>query len=126
MPVDYMTVLGDDPNGDILLNLWQQDGIDPRYVVRSQDAGTALSTLPVYQDGKRGVYFCPGTNDIMDLSNIFGPRREHLAVLQERLAFHIGYPPLMRRLQGPALAELLSVVRATGVTGLAGYHPHRG
>ncbi len=68
MPVEYMTVLGDDTNGDILLNLWQQDGIDTRYVVRSSDAGTALSTIPVYQDGKRGVYFCPGTNDIMDLT----------------------------------------------------------
>lgn len=115
MPVDYMTVLGADPNGEILLNLWQRDGIDTRYVVRSREAGTALSTLPVYQDGKRGVYFCPGTNDIMDLGNLFGAQREHLAALRERLAFHIGYPPLMRRLQGTALAELLSVVRDTGV-----------
>jgi len=115
MPVEYMTVLGADPNGEILLNLWQQDGIDTRFVVRSREAGTALSTLPVYQDGKRGVYFCPGTNAIMDLANLFGEQREHLAALRERLAFHIGYPPLMRRLQGAALAELLSVVRDTGV-----------
>ncbi len=60
MPVEYMTVLGEDANGDILLNLWQADGIETRYVVRSREAGTALSTLPVYADGKRGVYFCPG------------------------------------------------------------------
>ncbi len=35
--------------------------------------------------------------------------------MRERVAFHIGYPPLMRRLQGEALAELLRVVRDTGV-----------
>lgn len=114
MPVEYMTVIGDDPNGQIMLDLWQADGIDTRYVVRSREIGTALSTLPVYQDGKRGVYFCPGTNEIMDITNLFGPQQQHLAVLRERLAFHIGYPPLMRRLQGNALAELLSAVRDTG------------
>ncbi len=47
---------------------------------------------------------------------IFSAReREHLQVLRERLAFHLGYPPLMRRLQGEALAELLGAVRETGV-----------
>lgn len=115
MPVEYMTVLGQDANGDILLNLWQQDGIDTRYVVRTADeAGTALSTIPVYADGKRGVFFCPGTNDIMGMANMFGTRREYLEVLRGRLAFHLGYPPLMRRLQGEDLAEVLAAVRATG------------
>jgi sugar/nucleoside kinase (ribokinase family) len=115
MPVDYMTVLGDDANGDMLLKFWQQDGIDTRYVVRTREAGTALSTIPVYQDGKRGVYFCPGTNDIMDSDNLFGPERAYLNVLRDRQAFHLGYPPLMRRLQGEALATMLHAVRETGV-----------
>lgn len=84
-------------------------------MVRSSDAGTALSTLPVYADGKRGVYFCPGTNDIMGMANLFGPQREYLEALHERLVFHLGYPPLMKRLQGDELAEVLAAVRATGV-----------
>lgn len=115
MPVDYMTVIGNDANGDILLKLWNDDGIGTQYVVRTDEAGTALSTIPVYQDGKRGVYFCPGTNDIMGIDNLFGERREYLDVLRTKQAFHIGYPPLMRKLQGQALAELLAAVRETGV-----------
>ncbi|MHB9024143.1 MAG: carbohydrate kinase family protein [Armatimonadota bacterium] len=115
MPVEYMTVIGADANGDILLKLWEADGVDTRYVIRSHDAGTALSTVPVYADGKRGVYFCPGTNDTMGIDNIFGPRGANLSVLSERQAFHIGYPPLMRRLQGEQLADLLSLVHGSGV-----------
>lgn len=115
MPVEYMTVIGNDANGGILLDLWQADGIDTRYVVRSTEVGTALSVLPVYADGKRGVYFSPGTNEIMSMDNLFGPERAYLEVLRKRLAFHLGYPPLMRRLQGQALAEVLSAVRDTGV-----------
>jgi sugar/nucleoside kinase (ribokinase family) len=115
VPVEFMTVIGADANGDILLDLWRQDGIGTGCVVRSTEAGTALSTIPVYEDGKRGVYFCPGTNELMGIDNLFGPDREYLEVLRGRLAFHIGYPPLMRRLQGRDLAEVLSAVRQTGV-----------
>lgn len=115
LPVEYMTVIGDDANGDLLLNLWQADGIDTRYVVRTAQAGTAMSTVPVYADGKRGVYFYPGTNAIIGVDNLFGANREHLPVLHKRQAFHIGYPPLLARLQGEDLAELLALVRSTGV-----------
>ena len=115
VPVAYMTVLGDDANGDILLKLWQEDGIETRYVVRTADAGTALSVLPVYGDGKRGVYFSPGTNSVMGIDNLFGPERAYLDVLKMQQVFHLGYPPLMARLQGDELAALLAVVRETGV-----------
>ena len=115
MPVEYMTVLGDDANGDLMLKLWQQDGIDTRYVTRTHAAGTALSTIPVYEDGKRGVYFFPGTNDIMNLDNLFGAERAYLEVLRARQVFHFGYPPLLKQLQGAALAELLAMVGETGV-----------
>ena len=114
-PVEYMTLLGRDSTGDMLLDLWQKDGADTRYVVRTDEAGTGLCVLPVYGDGKRGVYCYAGCNDIMDVNTIFGPNRENLDVLRNRLAFHVGYPPLMKKLQGQALAELVSAVRETGV-----------
>lgn len=115
MPVSYLTVLGNDANGDIMESMWRADGIDTSFVVRVDSVGTALSTIPVYEDGKRGVYFCPGTNDIMNADNLFGPERQYLEMLEECQAFHIGYPPLLRQLQGENLAELLRLVRATGV-----------
>jgi sugar/nucleoside kinase (ribokinase family) len=74
-----------------------------------------MSMIPVYADGKRGVYFCPGTNDIMNIENLFGPGRAYLEVLRARQVFHFGYPPLLKHLQGAALAELLAVVGETGV-----------
>jgi len=114
-PVEFMTVIGADANGDILLDLWKKDGIGVDCVVRSTEAGTALSSIPVYEDGKRGVYFCPGTNELMGIDNMFGPDREYLDVLRGRLAFHIGYPPLMARLRGQDLAKVLSAARETGV-----------
>jgi len=115
VPAAYFTVIGADANGDILLDLWKADGVDTQYVVRTHEAGTALSTVPVYGDGKRGVYFYPGTNDIMNTENLLGPGRRNLQVLRESQAFHIGYPPLLRCLQGQALADFLSIVRETGV-----------
>ena len=113
--VEFMTVIGEDANGELLLKLWQADGIDTRYVVRTAEKGTAISTVPVYPDGKRGVYFCPGTNDIMSADNLFGRNRAHLPVLHERQAFHLGYPPLLPLLQGKPLADLLAMVQQTGV-----------
>ncbi len=115
VPADYFTLLGDDANGDILLDLWARDGIDTSHVVRTSEAGTAISVVPVYTDGKRGVYHCPGANNLLSADNVFGPDRRYLDVLRERLAFHVGYPPLLRRLQGEDLADLLRLVRETGV-----------
>jgi len=115
MSVEYMTVLGDDANGDIMLSLWQRDGIDTRYVTRTREVGTGLATIPVYADGKRGVYFSAGTNDIMNIDNLFGPDRAYLQVLRERQVFHFGYPPLLKQLQGQALADMLALVGETGV-----------
>lgn len=113
--VANMTVLGDDANGEIMLDLWRADGIDTRYVTRTREAGTAMSTIPVYADGKRGVYFFPGTNDVMNIDNLFGPDRAFLEVLRTRQVFHFGYPSLLKQLQGAALADLLTVVGETGV-----------
>lgn len=115
VPVSYLTLIGDDVNGDILLNLWQADGVDTSYVTRTAEAGTALSTVPVYTDGKRGVYFCPGANAIMSTEHLLGADRRHLDMLRQRQAFHLGYPPLLRCLQGQALTDLLALVRKAGV-----------
>jgi sugar/nucleoside kinase (ribokinase family) len=52
---------------------------------------------------------------MMGIDNLFGPRGVNLPVLNERQAFHLGYPPLLRRLQGKQLADLLSLVHGTGV-----------
>lgn len=115
VPVTYFTLIGDDANGDILLDLWRRDGIDTQFVMRTPEVGTALSSLPVYPDGKRGIYFYPGANNIMGIDHLLGPGRERLELFRGWQAFHLGYPPLLRCLQGQALAALLQAIRTTGV-----------
>lgn len=114
-PVEFLSVIGNDDHGAILRRFWEEDGIGFQHVIRSSDTGTALSVLPVYPDGKRGVYFSSGTNAIMGIDNLFGPGKEHLALLRHSAAFHYGYPPLTPCLQGTNLAEMLALVRNTGV-----------
>jgi len=112
--VGAMTALGDDTNGDTLLHLWKEAGIDTQCVGRLRGAGTSLSTLPVYPDGKRAIYFCLGSNGVITQDDIFTPA--NLEVLRNRKLVHFGYPPLMPKLQGQSLAACMKAVRRTGAT----------
>ncbi len=87
--------------------------------------------LPVYADGKRGIYFCFGTNALLDSERLFGPKfrgtvinprlyesideKSHfcnpdLSLLNDFALFHFGYPSLLPKLQGASLAELFHEV----------------
>jgi len=112
---EYMTVIGMDENGQILKNMWMKDGINLDSVTYHDTVGSSLSVLPVYSDGKRGVYFSIGTNGETTIDNLFGEDRKYLSVLKERLVFHYGYPPLTPKLQGDNLKEMLKAVCETGV-----------
>ena len=113
--VEYMTVIGNDENGQILQNMWKQDGISLETVTYHESVGSSLSVLPVYTDGKRGVYFSIGTNGVTTIDNLFGENKKYLPLLKERLVFHYGYPPLTPMLQGDALANMLKEVYETGI-----------
>ncbi len=115
VPVEFLTVLGNDANGDIMLDIWKKDGIDTETVIRTDAAGTSLSVLPVYKDGKRGVYFCPGTNGIMDAEMLAGKDGINIARMDKKEIFHIGYPPLLNNLQGKNLCDFLQTVKKSGV-----------
>ncbi len=115
IPVEFLTVIGNDANGDIMLDIWKKDGIDTDTVMRTDTAGTSLSVLPVYKDGKRGVYFCPGTNGIMDAEMLAGKDGINITRLQDKQIFHLGYPPLLNNLQGKNLTEFLLMVKKSGV-----------
>jgi len=114
LDVCVMTALGSDTNGDTLLHLWKDAGIDTQYVRRLQNVDTSLSTLPVYPDGKRAIYFCLGSNGVITHPDIFG--EGNLEVLKSKKLVHFGYPPLMPKIQGQALADCMKAVRRTGAT----------
>ena len=112
--ISVMTALGDDTNGETLLRLWKEAGIDTQYVGRLNNVGTSLSTLPVYPDGKRAIYFCLGSNGVLTWPDVFNDA--NLEVLKTRKLVHFGYPPLMPKIQGQALGDCMKAVRRTGAT----------
>jgi sugar/nucleoside kinase (ribokinase family) len=114
MPVTLLTAIGTDARGEQLLRLWAEDGLDTRCVTRLKGGETGFSVLPVYRDGKRGVYNCPGVNALMDTATLLGPGSVGRAALAEAQAFYFAYPPLAQRLQGEALADLLRIARDAG------------
>ncbi|KAH3745404.1 pfkB-type carbohydrate kinase family protein [Pelomyxa schiedti] len=112
--VDAITVLGDDPHGKMLLDQWNSEGINTHWVQTNHHVNTALSTLPIYKDGRRGAYFCPGTVAILDQYNMFPPADSGFD-LRSYQWFHYGYPHLTKSLRGENLAELLRSARASGL-----------
>ncbi|HUS57582.1 MAG TPA: carbohydrate kinase family protein [Planctomycetota bacterium] len=109
-----MTAIGDDANGETLLRLWRDSGFDTRHVCRLPNTDTSLSTLPVYPDGKRAIYFCLGANGVVTSEDIF--TEANLGVLKSKKVVHFGYPPLMPCIQGQNLANCMKTVRRTGAT----------
>lgn len=82
-------------------------------LIESADAVTSYSVIlsPVGRD--RMVLHCPGCNDTFSADEIAYPR------LGDVKLFHLGYPPLMRRLidrDGSELVDLLRRAKETGVT----------
>ena len=82
-------------------------------MIENADAVTSYSVIlsPVGRD--RMVLHCPGCNDTFSADEIAYER------LRDVKLFHLGYPPLMRRLierDGSELVDLLRRAKETGVT----------
>lgn len=120
--------VGFDDSGDKLISLLDQTGsscrnVDTKYVKnarnRDPDGRTALAVLPIYKDGRRGCFFDAASNDtftdtdmvemIEDLNNTTsnddGNSRSFGAML-------FGYPHLLPKMQGEALAHIFSKARS--------------
>jgi sugar/nucleoside kinase (ribokinase family) len=93
---------------------YKRMNIGTSLIKRTSDYKTALSTLPVYKGtGKRAIYFCGGTNQIMSANDLTLPtRRDEFSV------FHYGYPHLSPKLQGDNLRDLFQTFYPTMITGL--------
>jgi sugar/nucleoside kinase (ribokinase family) len=110
--VELLTLIGEDSHGDQLLNMWNSEKLGISFVRRLTAIPTAVSVLPVYSDGKRGLYFCPGTNKIMDIEHLFTPTPR--VELEKYQVFHYGYPHLTPALQGQKLAQLFRKAQKSG------------
>jgi sugar/nucleoside kinase (ribokinase family) len=112
---ELLTLIGNDPHGDMLLNEYARLKVGTTHVTRTSSHKTALSTLPVYKDtGKRAIYFCGGTNNVMTIRDLALPSNE----ISKFAVFHYGYPHLSPMLQGSNLLELIQTVHSVMITSL--------
>lgn len=58
----FCTSVGRDANGDALLALYNSEGIDTRFIYRSNDAPTGLAAIMVEGNGQNRIMVFPGAN----------------------------------------------------------------
>ena len=58
----FCTSVGRDANGDALLSLYNDEGIDTRFIYRSNDAPTGLAAIMVEGNGQNRIMVFPGAN----------------------------------------------------------------
>ena len=58
----FCTSVGRDANGDALLALYNDEGIDTRFIYRSNDAPTGLAAIMVEENGQNRIMIYPGAN----------------------------------------------------------------
>jgi sugar/nucleoside kinase (ribokinase family) len=114
VPVEAMTVLGDDDFGQLLCEAWRKAGVGTRFVQLTDKAPTSCAALPVYKsDSKRAVYACPGSNATIT-GDMLLPQTSAGLPQHDCLAAHkffvLGYPHIMPKLQGSSLRAFLTTV----------------
>jgi sugar/nucleoside kinase (ribokinase family) len=128
-----LCMVGNDDTGNKLLSLLENCGsacwnVDTRVVRHSKAQNpsnrTALSILPIYQDGRRGCFFDAASNSqfsadhllgmISELSSGLSPTHDTSGMstpVYGSLLF--GYPHLLPQMQGQSLARLFHESRKT-------------
>lgn len=70
----FCTRLGSDANGDLLHNLYNNEGIDTRFIVHDKDVPTGLASIMVEDNGVNRIVVYPGANLAIttdDIDNAF-------------------------------------------------------
>lgn len=103
--------IGDDYFGQIVRQIYHDEGIDARYLAVSPGAGTSYSIVLSPPESDRAFLHYPGANDS------FSPEDVDFTAVPGGI-FHFGYPPLMARMyqeSGAALEELFSKAKEAGM-----------
>lgn len=105
--VHSIGAIGTDPIGDTLLALLGREGIDTSRLVRTADAQTSASVIPVRPNGDRPAWHCIGANGTLTLAQV------DLGSVPGLTHVHLGGPEF---LGGEAAGELLAAAHALGCT----------
>ena len=62
--------LGDDSNAKRLLNVYNKEGIDTRYAVRTENAVTGLASILIEDNGRNRIVVYPGANSTFSADDV--------------------------------------------------------
>ncbi len=99
--------VGEDPVGETLLGLLDQEGIDTSRLLRRGDQQTSASVIPVRPNGDRPAWHCIGANAAFTLDDV------DLDSFGEYDHVHLGGPEF---LGGEAAGEVLAAAHDAGAT----------
>lgn len=110
--VAFMAKVGDDDYGRIVRRLLETSGSAAG--IRTTEGANTSYTVALCPPGIDRIFLhCPGTNDT------FGADDVDFGLVKQAGLFHLGYPPLMRRLyedSGAQLVEIFRRAKAAGAT----------
>lgn len=89
----FLTRLGDDSTGDTLLALYEEAGIDTKYITRTASASTGFATIFVEASGQNRIIVFPGANQKIAERNVEGAFCEDYDALY--LQFEINYDAIL-------------------------------
>lgn len=66
----FLTKLGEDANGDALLKLYKDEGMDVSYIKRDKDTASGLAAILVEKTGQNRIIVFPGANSKIELPTV--------------------------------------------------------
>ena len=66
----FLTKLGKDANGDALLNLYTNEGMDVSYIKRDESVASGLAAILVEKTGQNRIIVFPGANSKIELDTV--------------------------------------------------------
>lgn len=116
MPVEGIGLVGDDPDGEFVLERARQGGVDSTQLHRTRDADTSYTdVMTVAGSGKRTFFHHPGTSDLLT------PDHFDFTSTSGRI-LHLGLLGIHRRMDGPWGDDAngwVTVLRRAKAAGLA-------
>lgn len=111
LDVNLVTMIGNDPFGELLLEIYQQYGVSDQVII-SQKESTSYSVVLAVPGVDRIFLHDPGCNMVFSFEEI------KQLDLSDVILFHFGYPPLMKKMyenDGEQLTAIFQYMKSQGI-----------
>ena len=106
--VRALTKVGKDEHADVLVGKLRRAGVICDCLIETEEQMTSMAVLPIFKAGGRGCFVNLAANDAFTKEEVLSRLSALAAPVRDRTTnFHLGYPHLLKRLQGENLSSLL-------------------